>query len=308
MLTPPPGQPGSGALLLGRVTIKLLRDREDPDARRRFLAEGFWLEALEHPASCARSGATTCSASPSSLIVFEYVEGLTLAELLARETIAPREGARMVREMRRRSARCIARGCCTSTSSPRTSSSAPTVARGSSTWASPTSSAAGGRWFSARRPASRPRCATAGRPRAPPTCRASRSSRASSCAARAAAAALGARAARRRRRRGRARLGRALGRRRARGGARRAAAAGVDARVPAAAARRVRRALRVAGPVSDRGRRDDGTVVGRLRRAGRSSSCASPSPRPRGRTACTCAWSSRVPGPRRTSGSTSTSA
>jgi serine/threonine-protein kinase len=116
VLSAPSGLPAAGTVLLGRyrlrsllgsggtadvwaahdekrdrmVTIKLLRDREDPERRRRFLDEGLWLETIEHPGIVRALGRHDVLGL--TLIVFEYIEGTTLAERLARvPQISPRE-------------------------------------------------------------------------------------------------------------------------------------------------------------------------------------------------------------------------
>ncbi|HUQ42353.1 MAG TPA: protein kinase [Candidatus Limnocylindrales bacterium] len=123
ILAPPAGAPASGSLLLGKyrlhsligsggtadvwsardesrermVTIKLLRDRDDPAVRQRFLDEGLWLEAIEHPGIVRALGRHDTLGL--TLIVFEYLEGTTLAHELARAPIAPREAASFIRQL-----------------------------------------------------------------------------------------------------------------------------------------------------------------------------------------------------------------
>ena len=79
------------------VTIKLLRDRADPEARRRFLDEGLWLEAIEHRGIVRALGRHDVLGL--TLIVFEYVEGTTLAEVLARGALPARVAATYVRQI-----------------------------------------------------------------------------------------------------------------------------------------------------------------------------------------------------------------
>jgi hypothetical protein len=79
------------------VTIKLLRDRDDPQARRRFLDEGLWLEAIEHPGIVRALGRHDVVGL--TLIVFEHVQGMTLAERLKQGPVTPREAASMVRQL-----------------------------------------------------------------------------------------------------------------------------------------------------------------------------------------------------------------
>lgn len=79
------------------VTIKLLRRREDPETRRRFLDEGLWLEAIEHRGIVRALGRHDVLGL--TLIVFEYVEGVTLAEVLARGPVAARAAAAYVRQI-----------------------------------------------------------------------------------------------------------------------------------------------------------------------------------------------------------------
>jgi hypothetical protein len=124
VLSAPSGMPAAGTVLLGRyrlrsligsggtadvwaahdekrdrmVTIKLLRDREDPETRRRFLDEGLWLEAIEHPGIVRALGRHDVLGL--TLIVFEYIEGTTLAERLLRlPPVSPRAAAAMVRQL-----------------------------------------------------------------------------------------------------------------------------------------------------------------------------------------------------------------
>ncbi|MEK7862294.1 MAG: serine/threonine-protein kinase, partial [Chloroflexota bacterium] len=79
------------------VTIKLLRDRADPETRRRFLDEGLWLEAIEHRGIVRALGRHDVLGL--TLIVFEYVEGTTLAEVLARGPVTARQAVAFVRQV-----------------------------------------------------------------------------------------------------------------------------------------------------------------------------------------------------------------
>lgn len=79
------------------VTIKLLRDRSDPGVRRRFLDEGLWLETIEHPGIVRALGRHDVLGV--TLIVFEYVEGATLAELLARGPVTAPQAVAFVRQI-----------------------------------------------------------------------------------------------------------------------------------------------------------------------------------------------------------------
>ncbi len=79
------------------VTIKLLRERDDPQARRRFLDEGLWLEAIEHRGIVRALGRH--DATGLTLIVFEHIQGMTLAERLRQGPVAPREAAAIVRQL-----------------------------------------------------------------------------------------------------------------------------------------------------------------------------------------------------------------
>lgn len=123
VLGPPPADPAAAALLLSRyrlvsligsggsadvwsarderrqrmVTIKLLRDRSDPEVRRRFLDEGLWLETIEHRGIVRALGRHDVLGV--TLIVFEYVEGTTLAELLARGPLTASQAAAFVRQI-----------------------------------------------------------------------------------------------------------------------------------------------------------------------------------------------------------------
>src|SRR4051812_36719691 len=81
----------------GMVTIKLLRDRDDPEARRRFLDEGLWLEAIEHRGIVRALGRHDVLGL--TLIVFEHIQGITLAERSRKGPIAPREAASMIRQL-----------------------------------------------------------------------------------------------------------------------------------------------------------------------------------------------------------------
>jgi len=82
----------------GMITIKLLRDRNDPAARRRFLDEGLWLEAIEHPGIVRALGRH--DALGLTLIVFEHIQGITLAERLrSGAPITPREAVSIVRQL-----------------------------------------------------------------------------------------------------------------------------------------------------------------------------------------------------------------
>ena len=123
VLTPPSDAPAAGTLLLGRyrltsligsggsadvwaarderrdrmVTIKLLRDRDDPQVRQRFLDEGLWLETIEHKGIVRSLGRHDVLGL--TMIVFELIEGTTLAERLARGPVPPREAAGIVRQL-----------------------------------------------------------------------------------------------------------------------------------------------------------------------------------------------------------------
>jgi len=79
------------------VTIKLLRDREDPTSRRRFLDEGLWLEAIEHRGIVRALGRHDVLGL--TLIVFEHIQGMTLAERLKRGPVPPRQAVSMVRQL-----------------------------------------------------------------------------------------------------------------------------------------------------------------------------------------------------------------
>ena len=123
VLTPPSLAPATGTVLLGRytltsligsggsadvwaarderrdrmVTIKLLRDRDDPQVRQRFLDEGLWLETIEHKGIVRSLGRHDVLGL--TMIVFEYIEGTTLADRLARGPFPPREAAGVVRQL-----------------------------------------------------------------------------------------------------------------------------------------------------------------------------------------------------------------
>jgi len=123
VLTPPTAAPGAGTVLLGRytltsrigsggsadvwaarderrdhmVTIKLLRDRDDPQVRARFLDEGLWLETIEHKGIVRSLGRHDVMGL--TMIVFEYIEGITLAERLAHGEVEPRKAAGIVRQL-----------------------------------------------------------------------------------------------------------------------------------------------------------------------------------------------------------------
>jgi hypothetical protein len=123
VLTPPGSAHAAGTLLLGRyrltkligsggtadvwvardephdqmVTIKLLRDRTDAAARQRFLDEGLWLETIEHKGIVRALGRHDVLGL--TLIVFEYIEGTTLAARLASGPISSREAASIVRQL-----------------------------------------------------------------------------------------------------------------------------------------------------------------------------------------------------------------
>ncbi len=123
VLTPPTAAPGPGTVLLGRytltsrigsggsadvwaahderrdqmVTIKLLRDRDDPQVRARFLDEGLWLETIEHKGIVRSLGRHDVMGL--TMIVFEYIEGITLAERLAHGEVEPRKAAAIVRQL-----------------------------------------------------------------------------------------------------------------------------------------------------------------------------------------------------------------
>src|SRR5882762_304974 len=63
------------------VTVKILRDPNDPDARRHFLAEARRLETLDHPSIVPVLGIH--EALGDTLIAFEHVEGEPLDQLSA---------------------------------------------------------------------------------------------------------------------------------------------------------------------------------------------------------------------------------
>ncbi len=63
------------------VTVKILRDPNDPDARRHFLAEARRLETLDHPSIVPVLGIH--EALGDTLIAFEHVEGEPLDQLTA---------------------------------------------------------------------------------------------------------------------------------------------------------------------------------------------------------------------------------
>jgi len=123
VLTPPSTAPAVGTVLLGRyaltsligsggsadvwaarderrdrmVTIKLLRDRDDPQVRARFLDEGLWLEAIEHKGIVRSLGRHDVLGL--TMIVFEYIEGITLAQHLTHGPVEPRRAAGIVRQL-----------------------------------------------------------------------------------------------------------------------------------------------------------------------------------------------------------------
>jgi serine/threonine protein kinase len=72
------------------VTVKILRDANDPDARRHFLAEARRLETLDHPSIVPVLGIH--EALGDTLIAFEHVEGEPLDQLTASgPALAPRK-------------------------------------------------------------------------------------------------------------------------------------------------------------------------------------------------------------------------
>ena len=74
------------------VTVKILRDPKDPDARRHFLAEARRLETLDHPSIVPVLGIH--EALGDTLIAFEHVEGEPLDRIAHSGTaIAPRKVA-----------------------------------------------------------------------------------------------------------------------------------------------------------------------------------------------------------------------
>ncbi len=79
------------------VTIKLLRDRADPETRRRFLDEGLWLETIEHRGIVRALGRHDVFGL--TLIVFEYIEGTTLAEVLARGPLPAKQATAFIRQI-----------------------------------------------------------------------------------------------------------------------------------------------------------------------------------------------------------------
>ena len=70
------------------VTLKILRDPEDAEARRRFLAEARRLETLDHPSIVPVLGVH--DALGDTLIAFEHVEGEPLDQLTG-PAMAPRK-------------------------------------------------------------------------------------------------------------------------------------------------------------------------------------------------------------------------
>jgi len=70
------------------VTVKILRDANDPDARRHFLAEARRLETLDHPSIVPVLGIH--EALGDTLIAFEHVEGEPLDQI-AGPAMAPRK-------------------------------------------------------------------------------------------------------------------------------------------------------------------------------------------------------------------------
>src|SRR4029079_9584148 len=74
------------------VTVKILRDPKDPDARRHFLAEARRLETLDHPSIVPVLGIH--EALGDTLIAFEHVEGEPLDQIARSGTaLAPRKVA-----------------------------------------------------------------------------------------------------------------------------------------------------------------------------------------------------------------------
>lgn len=74
------------------VTVKILRDPKDPDARRDFLAEARRLETLDHPSIIPVLGIH--EALGDTLIAFEHVEGEPLDQIARSGTaLAPRKVA-----------------------------------------------------------------------------------------------------------------------------------------------------------------------------------------------------------------------
>jgi serine/threonine protein kinase len=77
------------------VTIKILRDPNDPDARRHFLAEARRLETLDHPSIVPVLGIH--EALGDTLIAFEHIEGEPLDQLTAAgPAMTPRKIALML--------------------------------------------------------------------------------------------------------------------------------------------------------------------------------------------------------------------
>jgi serine/threonine protein kinase len=77
------------------VTIKILRDPNDPDARRHFLAEARRLETLDHPSIVPVLGIH--EALGDTLIAFEHIEGEPLDQLTAASpAMTPRKIALML--------------------------------------------------------------------------------------------------------------------------------------------------------------------------------------------------------------------
>jgi serine/threonine protein kinase len=74
------------------VTVKILRDAKDPDARRHFLAEARRLETLDHPSIVPVLGIH--EALGDTLIAFEHVEGEPLDQIARTgPALAPRKVA-----------------------------------------------------------------------------------------------------------------------------------------------------------------------------------------------------------------------
>lgn len=79
------------------VTIKLLREREDLDLRRRFLDEARRLTAVRHPGIVEVLGMH--DALGVTFIVLELVEGISLADALASRSFTPAESADIVMQL-----------------------------------------------------------------------------------------------------------------------------------------------------------------------------------------------------------------
>jgi serine/threonine protein kinase len=73
------------------VTVKILRDPKDSDARRQFLAEARRLETLDHPSIVPVLGIH--EALGDTLIAFEHVEGEPIDQIARSGSLAPREVA-----------------------------------------------------------------------------------------------------------------------------------------------------------------------------------------------------------------------